>query len=197
MDKESNTNQNAALQKLIRFFGSRFDLPEEIIYSYEPHLTSSYYPKSSILMSTGRSAENAWFVVSGLSKEFYYDVDGRQIVTGFCKEDEIILADNIFEPSGSQYYIQLLEDSELISLSDVISNTSSSHWPRLQTLALKIVIKTKGKSELRSHLLMLSAEEKYHQFRRHFPSSRISAKDIASYLHMSPVTLSKIRSSER
>ena len=148
-------------------------------------------------MNPGRSAGNAWFVVSGLAKEYYYDQEGRQIVTGFWIEDEIILSDNIFEPSGSQYYIQMLEDSELISLSDVISNTSSAHWPRLQTIALKIMVEIKGKSELRSHFLILSAEEKYEQFRRHFPWSRISAKDIASYLHMSPVTLSKIRSSSK
>lgn len=131
-----------------------------------------------------------WYIHRGLLKGGYDDLDGRQHITSFWKEMEVVL---MIHPVSEGFYATALEDGYLTYLSGRKLLYLYNHFGETAKLASKILSAEQSKSLLKLYLSTLPASAAYQQFKNSFPYRRILLKDIASYLEITPGTLSEVR----
>ncbi len=99
--------------------------------------------------------------------------------------------------SEARFYIQALEDSELLQISKVAFDELLEEIPKLEKWFRILLQNALISSENRINTeIALDAEERYIKFLEKYPTleSRISQKHIASYLGVTPEFLSKLKS---
>lgn len=131
-----------------------------------------------------------YYVIKGLAKGSYDDLDGKEHITRFWKEKETIL---IMQPLIENFMITILEDSELLYLSPRRLLYLYNRFPETVKLASKILSKDQTMANTKISISSLPAKQAYMEFKLLFPYRRIKLKDIASYLEVTPGTLSEIR----
>ena len=153
--------------------------------------------KGDFITREGDIPDKLSFVYMGAFKYFYLDEDGNEFIKHFCFEDDFVVSYASFlYRTPSRYYIQALEDAILLSTHiDIFLENIEKHrtWERLARLYTEQIYLFK---EIREYMLLTkNAEQRYLHLLRDFPeiAKRIKQKDIASYLGITPVTLSRIR----
>lgn len=137
------------------------------------------------------------FIVQGIFRISYLTQSGNDNTLVFRDENKFLSAYSSFlENVKSKYSFQALEDSILlyISLSDYIE-LCAEHvcWQIITTKYSQILFVEKENRE--TELLGDDAETRYNNFTKNFPelSMRIPQFYIASYIGITPETLSRIR----
>jgi CRP-like cAMP-binding protein len=136
-------------------------------------------------------------VVSGLLRLYYIDANGNEFIKSFCVENEIVAAYSallLHEPS--RLFIQALEPSTLL-VADFAEYqaVSAQHacWQMVNSRIAETLFIKKEKRE--AALLLDDAETRYRAFLAEYPQleQRVKQHHIASYLGITPVSLSRIR----
>lgn len=153
--------------------------------------------KTEILINQNSRFNKEVFVQKGCVRSFIVDNDGNEKTTGFFQENEFISTNSFRTKNGvSLFTYQAITPVSLILIdSDLFSRLLNEH-----DKFKRLVKEVKGKeSERLSNrddcLLQVRAEEKYNKFRLFYPKleSEIAHHYIASYLGITPVSLSRIR----
>lgn len=137
------------------------------------------------------------FVVKGLFRYYYADNKGNEFTKGFFPENSYITAYSaLLENRESYFTIEALEDSTIF----IIDFYKWNQIARNDICWLKFLVSLleKGycvKEYREREFLVFSAEERYESFLRRFPGleKRIKQHYIASYLGITPESLSRIR----
>jgi len=149
------------------------------------------------LQRAGTVATHAAFVTSGCLRSYTIDAKGREHIVKFAPETWWV-ADNVSLSSGtpSDYFIDALEDSAALLV------TSASHEAIVEQVPGYSAAFRRGlqrhaaaKDQRIVSALSASAQERYLQFLTTYPSlvNRVPQWMIASYLGVSPETVSRIR----
>ncbi len=149
------------------------------------------------LQRAGEPARHASFVARGCLRSYVVDAKGVERIVQFAPE-EWWLADieSLTTGGPSQYFVDAIEDSELLlieppahqQLVDRIPGYAASLRTGLQRHAA-------AKDRRIVGALAASAEERYEEFMRTYPSIalRVPQWMLASYLGITPETVSRIR----
>ncbi|GAB3516713.1 Crp/Fnr family transcriptional regulator [Emticicia fontis] len=137
------------------------------------------------------------FVEKGLFRYSYINTKGTEFTKNFILENNFISAYSaMISQQPSRMFIEALEDSYVydISYHDWLE-LKKGHpcWNEFLVVILEKAFSTK---EIRERdLLLLEAQERYDIFKKEFPTleNRIKQHLIASYLGISPISLSRIR----
>lgn len=141
------------------------------------------------------------FIISGVFRGFHVDDTGAEFTKHFFKENDFMtansrsLVDKEFVKKESDYYFQALEDSTVLKIDRVEHRECLSH-PCWQEIFAKEIERVHTIEERRiKQLLLADAETRYFNFLQDFPGleHRIKQSHIASYVGVSPVSLSRIR----
>jgi CRP-like cAMP-binding protein len=158
-------------------------------------LIKETFKRGHIIASPGRRANAIWYIVSGLAKEYYYEESGKVMITAFWMENELMFnAESLFGKRNSLKYIELIEDSILLTMDGRQAHQLHALYPETRALSYAILAAAKRKDNERGELLVLNARESNRHFCRLFPWGRISVNDAASYLGLSRRTITAIRS---
>lgn len=160
------------------------------------YVTPCAFDKRAMILERGRYCRYVWMLESGLVRHYWLS-DGNEIVTSFSIEGHLIFSmDELYYGEKSQEYAQAVERVEAYripvhTLNELFAtNLELCNWGR-------IIHQNEYRRLHRSHRerLTLSARERYETFLRQFPevSRRANLYDIASYLGITPSTLSKLR----
>jgi CRP-like cAMP-binding protein len=152
--------------------------------------------KGTLHQTTGVKSSKAFFVKKGLLKSYSIDDNGKIHVFMFAPEDWIItdFTTNL-DNCTTELFIDAVEDSEIIVLTDIINNVTDLKkeiaFSEIQKLLKRLAI-------LQRRIIMLmstSAKKRYENFVEDYPQliNRIPLKMIASYLGITPEALSNIR----
>ena len=178
------------IEKRVQLTGEEFDV-----------ITKFFKPKKlrkkQFLLHEGEVCKNIGFVNSGCLREYTIDNKGSEHIIQFAIEDWWISDPNSFL-SGlpSTYNIDVLEDSEVLLLEKSERENLLDSCPKMERF-FRILIEANFVATQRriSDSLSTTAEERYLKFVKTYPKliEQVSQNHIASYLGITPQSLSRIR----
>lgn len=183
-----------SLVQHIKKFVSISEKEEEILNSFIKPYNSS---KKEILLSNGEVSKSLYFVEKGCLRMYFINEKSAEQITQFALEgwwltDFFSFMDN----TPSDYFIQTIEASELISIDRKIFDDLLKALPQLERYFRIIMQKNLAASQLRTkYLYEMSKEEFYYHFSSNFPDfiQRVPQYMIASYLGLTPEYVSELR----
>jgi len=168
---------------------------EEAVY-LEEHLVIKKYKKQELFFSEGNIARTIYFVLEGCVRLFY-NVDGVEKTAFFYTEEDFICAGesyNLEVPAIENY--QAIEDSIIIHFDKCLNKRLMAAFPVFQNIALLAT-----ENELIASQKMLASFITQSPTQRYLNLLevngalflRVPQQYIASYLGVSPETLSRIK----
>ena len=158
------------------------------------------YKKGDILFHQGDMCEELYFLVKGLIKVFYTTDDGREFIKSFISENAFITSlRSLVLKETSSFTVLCLEQSDVIHINFQhllgLANSNLEMSASLNEALFNLAIK---KERREYEFLCLSAPERYQLLVERSPDlvKRVSQADIARYLGITPVALSRIRHRE-
>lgn len=153
--------------------------------------------KGDLLLKEGEIAKYIYWISSGMLRQFYYK-NGRDVTEHFaCEGQAAICIASMFKKEGSTLLVEAIEDSviHLMPYDNLIklSETTPSFANFLRKLLESSLIVSQEKADSWRYE---TVRERYERFLREYPNAakRASVNHIASYLLMTPETLSRVRS---
>ena len=153
--------------------------------------------KYEIFIKAGEIPVELAFCIKGLFRYYYIDYNGNEYTKHFCPEGNIIISYSaMIKRKASKFNIEALEDSEIAVLSYDTFLKCEKNYPDLKELEFNLMQKIYCMKEYReSELLTKESKERYEDFITDYPylPKRIKQHQIASYIGVSPVTLSRLK----
>ncbi|MBE2250047.1 MAG: Crp/Fnr family transcriptional regulator [Myxococcus sp.] len=149
----------------------------------------------------GKPATRFAVVISGLLRHYYLDAKGKESVKAFRGPMELSGPyAEIVQRRPSRTFIEALTDAELFVFEVAAIDEAAETSLELQRLVRRFVeVQFVAKEQREYEFLLLSAEERYRQFCASLPElvQHIPQHQIASYIGITPVALSRIRARGR
>lgn len=154
------------------------------------------FPKGHFLVKAGQVSCYLYFVIKGIGK-VYYLKDGKELIDWISDEGNLLTSVTSFlTHQPSKHYVQLMEKSELIGISYFDLEKLFAKYHDMERLGRQLSIMALVQMQERINSTQFeSAKDRYDNFLLRFPNciNRISLGDLASYLGMTQVTLSRVR----
>lgn len=182
---------------LLKSIREKVSLTDENIETLKPFFTPKKLRKRQYVLNAGDVCQYITFVEKGLLRSFTVDDEGNEHVVQFAIEGWWISDVGSFI-SGKEalYNIEALEDSELLNLTRQSMEELLDRLPVMERFFRILMQNNIVALQRRAVAYMsLSAEEKYLKLLEVAPDimTRASQQHIASYLSITPETLSRVR----
>ena len=154
--------------------------------------------KNDHVFRQGEANESLYFIKNGLLKAYYITVEGKEFVKSLLGPSDFIGSlTAAYSKATCSFNLVCLEDSEILrvefdqfqalAMSD--KDIARFAFEGLLTLAMK-------KERREFEFLCCSPEERYQLIRERNPEllNKVTQNDIAKYLGITPVALSRIKS---
>lgn len=183
-------------EKLVGIFRSKVALTDEEVEALLlPWKHKRSLKRNDFLIRKGETETHLFYVSEG-SMRIYYPHQDDEICVGFAHDHNLICSfPSFIRQQPSDYYIQALGKTDVISIHrkdfhQVMEKYRSIEkaWRMLVEDALM------GKIERETEMLTFTPEERYRRLMERSPHvfRNIPRKYIASYLRMTPETLSRV-----
>lgn len=185
------------MSALFQYFEQyQHNLPDAAKAAIEAVCTTHFVQKNADLQPIGHTCRTIYFINQGLARIYYFKGD-TDITESFAFESQILArVESLFTGKPSRKGIQMLETSEVIAINATQLFRLYDAFPEIERLFRKIFeaayVETVNRIE---SLQFHTAEERYRDLLEASPNilRRIPLKYIASYLGITPVSLSRIR----
>jgi CRP/FNR family transcriptional regulator len=153
--------------------------------------------KKEFLLVPGKVCKANYFVSTGLLRLYFINKKELEQITHFGLEGWWVTDFDSFDTQKpSRFYIQALEDTEVMVWTTDIQAELTQAIPQLETYFRKILQRAYAASQRRIEFMHNNSdEERYRNFSTWFPGfvQRVPQYMLASYLGFTPQFLSKIR----
>lgn len=172
------------------------DFSEDECSIFTPYLVKKKLKKGEYLLQEGQRVSQIAFVEKGVLR-FYYLSDGKEINNHFFLENDYAVSYlDFLKGNPSRYYIQAIEDCELLTFNSKALDeaySQSKNWERFGRIIAENAYSI-ATSRFES-FLFFSAKERYLQMIEDYPRfiKRIPLYHLASYLGIERESLSRIR----
>jgi CRP-like cAMP-binding protein len=151
--------------------------------------------KDEVLLSEGEHSKACYFVLKGCIRS-YYLVDGEERTTEFYTENQAITPVSYVTHEPSAYYLSCLEDSIVAIGSEERNRQLLEKVPKLASLVMQMNSELlAGNQVALDDFKNLSPEMRYLKLQETRPDlfNRVPLYHLATYLGITPVSLSRIR----
>jgi CRP-like cAMP-binding protein len=153
--------------------------------------------KGTVVLSEGEVCQYNMFVIKGCLRSYVIDKNGKEHIIQFAPENWWISEQNsLLRQEPAIFFIDAIEDTQMLMMEKNFNEKLSEILPdggRMLQLLFQNSFKAMQKRVV--NLLSASAEERYIDFIKTYPTValRVPQKMIASYLGITPESLSRIR----
>ncbi len=163
---------------------------------FESVFTFRQVPKNFVLIEEGKVANELFFINKGLLR-LYYTKDGDDI-TGFIFREGLFAGsyDSFLRRSPGIQTLETLEDCDLLAITADHMEQLYAEIPKMNILTRKIAEQRFINAQMiLSSFILDSPEERYRKFEEQHKDLllRVPQHMIASFLGITPVSLSRIR----
>ena len=160
------------------------------------HFETVNLKKKTTLLLAGKTANEVYFIVSGCIRLFC-EKDGKDLSTYFFTEKMFAGAyDSFISRKPSRHSIETLEDCQVLTLSYQALQELYVEFPKMNEFIRKAIEERfVVLHDLFTDYILNSPEERYLSLQKERPDllNRIPQHQIASFLGITPVSLSRIR----
>ena len=185
--------------KFFNFLKEYKHIPPSDIELISMHLQLRYAREGDVLLDKGEYARELFFITQGVLKIVVTNTKGDSITQFFIPENRLCsILTSFYNHIPASEGIVAACDTELIVLTQkslaIIYENVSYFKSLLSDIMQQALL---AKIQQRSKYLGEDATSRYHTFLLHQPdiALRVSLNDIASYLEITPQSLSRIRRS--
>lgn len=154
------------------------------------------FAKGEIILKEGEVCTNIYWVVRGLVRQFYYKND-KELTEYMATENTICMCiESLFKEQPTRLQIQALEPTLIYALPKAALEAVAMKSVNIQILYRKILEESLIFSQVHADMLRFeSAPDRYAKLVKRSPQLVLRAPlvYIASYLQMTPETLSRVR----
>lgn len=184
-------------QNLIAHINKFTPLTDEEAAAISASIKNISIKKKQFLLQPGETCRANYFVSKGVMRLYFINKNGQEQITLFGIENWWITDyDSLETGKPSHYYIQAVEDSEIISLNKKDLEELLLKVPKMERY-FRLILQKVYTAVMRrlEYFRDQSDEERYRHFVSLFPGfvQRIPQYMLASYLGFTPQFLSKIR----
>jgi len=184
------------LEMLRQYVSGYVALTKEEFALVADRLAIRSFEKKQQLLRVGEVEDYLNFVVKGLVRMYFYK-GKTEVVTNIAREGEIISSSSSFlSGTPSNYFVETLEPSTLLSISRAQLDQAYAESPRIEKLGrLMITHFVLQKEEWELECMRLDTRERFLRFVGNNPEllQRVPQKYLASYLNMKPETFSRLK----
>ena len=161
------------------------------------HFEKEQVSKHQLLVKEGQVCSKLYFVEKGIGRSYYLKDDGKEVTQWFFGVGHFMSsADSFFQGSPSFYYLEILEDSVLYSITKEQMDVLFARYHKMEKLGRLLAIEILSKMVQKLNAIQFqTAKERYSYMLAEFPdiSHRVALGHVASYLGITQETLSRIR----
>jgi CRP-like cAMP-binding protein len=170
--------------------------PEEEWLFYKSNMHPKTFRKGEFFLKPGEPANVYAFVYKGIFKQYFITEEGKEFITRFdCPDQTSGDAASLWRNIPARQYIQAITDVDaLVTTPDLLQKLRDRHPVWHEGGRSLAEIRFFEKCDREYELLSLKAEDRYRLFmsRHGYNSELIPQKDVASYIGVTPSSLSKI-----
>ncbi len=156
------------------------------------------FAKGEMILKEGEVCKNIYYVEKGLVRQFYYK-NGKEVTEHMAVEGNIIMCiESLFREEPTRLQVEALEPTIIYALPKAKLEEVALHNVNIQILYRKILEESLILSQVHADLVRFeSAQDRYRKMCKLQQQVTLRAPlvYIASYLQMTPETLSRVRAS--
>lgn len=192
MAKLQNTSRDIA-RELARKYST---MTHEELDTLESILVPRKYAKGEMILSEGEVCEEIGYIEEGLIRQFYYKNE-KELTEHIGADGEIFMCiESLFKEEKTYLQVEALEPTMVYALPKRRLEQVALHNVNIQILYRKILEESLIISQIHADLVRFeSAQNRYQRLCKMKPQVVLRAPlvYIASYLQMTPETLSRVR----
>ena len=162
----------------------------------ESILVPMRYAKGDMILAEGEVCKNIYWIVKGLVRQFYFK-NGKELTEYMAAENTICMCiESLFKEEPTHLQIMAIEPTIVYMLPKADLEAVAMKSVNIQILYRKILEESLILSQKHADMLRFeSAQDRYQKLVKHNPQLVLRAPlvYIASYLQMTPETLSRVR----
>ena len=156
------------------------------------------YAKGEIALSEGEICKNLLYIDKGLMRQFYFK-HGKEVTEHLAQDHTIVMCiESLFKEEPTKLQIEAIEPTVVYALPKADLERVAMHNVNIQILYRKILEESLIISQVHADLVRFeTAQARYKKLCKLMPQVVLRAPlvYIASYLQMTPETLSRVRAS--
>lgn len=156
------------------------------------------YAKGEIALSEGEICKNLLYIDKGLMRQFYFK-HGKEVTEHLAQDHTIVMCiESLFKEEPTKLQIEAIEPTVVYALPKADLERVAMHNVNIQILYRKILEESLIISQVHADLVRFeTAQDRYKKLCKLMPQVVLRAPlvYIASYLQMTPETLSRVRAS--
>jgi CRP-like cAMP-binding protein len=182
-------------EQFIHWIEGMLPVSPELKNALEAVITIISVPKKHKLLRPRQQHDHVYFVLDGLVCG-YTKHQGKEQIRWFRKENEPVTSLPRFRGNNvSCEYMATMEPCRLAAIPATAYHELTLRFPELMAFDRAMLEKQLDENTAYTNMLKLPVKERYRYFEKYYHDllGRIAQKHIASFLHTTPETLSRIR----
>jgi CRP-like cAMP-binding protein len=182
---------------LKRYLQTKIEIPDAVLRELEPLCISDHAQKGGIVLKVNEVCKHNYFVARGCLRSYVFDKKGKEHILQFAPDDWWI-SERISLLSGdpATFFIDAIEDTSYVRVPEEFLTQLGIVVPAAKALLEQL--RLNNFRSIRKRLISLlsdTGEDRYLSFVDTYPglALRLPQKMIASFLGITPESLSRIR----